>query len=137
MCCVVTLLEQFVRSTLVEWANGGIYNKYINAYIIPHYYKLCRGILFFIKFCRDYTQCIWLILVNKELVQFINIISENRWPCSFLCLIIKFRENPKAEVTKDFGETLNLAWLMAQGMVISLEMMETEMGDRGSKSVIL
>ena len=33
-------------------------------------------------------------------------------------------------------ETLLLAWLMPQGMVISLKMMVTEMGYRGSKSVI-
>ena len=48
---------------------------------------------------------------------------------------IKLRGHPKALVTKDIKETLNLAWLMIQGMVISLEMMETEMGYRGSNSV--
>ena len=53
---------------------------------------------------------------------------------SLLWKRIKLRESPKALVTKDRKETLNLAWLMTQGKVKSLEMKETEMGDRGSKS---
>lgn len=53
---------------------------------------------------------------------------------SYLCLRTKFQKSPKALVTKDVRETLQPAWLMPQGMVISLEMKETEMGDRGSKS---
>ena len=56
-----------------------------------------------------------------------------------MCVRAKFQGSPKALVTKGVKETLYLAWLMPQGMVISLEMREfiPEMGDRGSKSVIL
>jgi hypothetical protein len=46
----------------------------------------------------------------------------------------KLRGVPKTLLTKDFKETFNLAPLMTGGKVISKEMMETEMGDRGSKS---
>lgn len=75
MCCVVTLFEELVKwlyillyirefifSSVNYFINGGIYSKYINAYIRLHYYKLCRGILdkVVLKFCRDYMQCIWL-----------------------------------------------------------------------------
>ena len=41
---------------------------------------------------------------------------------SYLCLRAKFRGSPKALVTKIMKETSWLAWLMPQGMVISLEM---------------
>ena len=51
-----------------------------------------------------------------------------------LCSRAKFRGSPKALITKDNMETFYLAWLMTQGKVISLEMKETEMGYRGSKS---
>ncbi len=51
-----------------------------------------------------------------------------------MCVRAKFQGSPKALVTKGVKETLYLAWLMPQGMVISLEMKEIEMGDRGSKS---
>jgi len=33
----------------VEFANGGIYSKYIYAYIRSHYYKLYRGVLIIIN----------------------------------------------------------------------------------------
>ena len=51
-----------------------------------------------------------------------------------MCIRAKFQGSPKALVTKGVKETLYPAWLMPQGMVISLEMKEIEMGDRGSKS---
>jgi hypothetical protein len=51
----------------------------------------------------------------------------------FLCVRAKLQGNPKTLVTKGIKETLYPAWLMSQGMVISLKMKETEMGDRGSK----
>ena len=53
---------------------------------------------------------------------------------SYLCSRTKFRENPKALVTKITKETRWLATLMTGGKVISLGMKQTEMGDRGSKS---
>jgi len=53
-----------------------------------------------------------------------------------LCIRAKLRGSPKALVTKVVEETLQPAWLMTQGMVISLKMKVTEMGYRGSKSVI-
>ncbi len=53
------------------------------------------------------------------------------------CKRAKLRGSPKALVTKVVKETLQLAWLMTQGMVISLKMMVTEMGDRGSKSFLV
>ena len=51
-----------------------------------------------------------------------------------MCKRAKLRKSPKALVTKVIKETLLLAWWMTQGKVISLKMMVTEMGDRGSKS---
>ena len=53
-----------------------------------------------------------------------------------MCIRAKLRGSPKALVTKVVEETLQPAWLMPQGMVTSLKMKVTEMGDRGSKSVI-
>ena len=53
-----------------------------------------------------------------------------------MCIRAKLRGSPKALVTKVVEETLQPAWLMTQGMVTSLKMKVTEMGDRGSKSVI-
>jgi len=53
-----------------------------------------------------------------------------------LCSRAKFRGSPKALITKDNTETFYLAWLMTQGIVISLEILVIGMGDRGSKSVI-
>ena len=53
-----------------------------------------------------------------------------------MCKRAKLRGSPKTLVTKVVKETLQPAWLMSQGMVRSLMMMETEMGDRGSKSTI-
>lgn len=53
-----------------------------------------------------------------------------------LCSRAKFRGSPKALITKDNMETFYLAWLMTQGIVISLEILAIGMGDRGSKSVI-
>jgi len=53
-----------------------------------------------------------------------------------LCKRAKFRGNPKALITKDKRETSYPAWLMPQGIVISLEILVIGMGDRGSKSVI-
>ena len=41
-----------------------------------------------------------------------------------LCKRTKLRGHPKALVTKDKREIFHLAWLMPQGMVISLEMKE-------------
>ena len=53
---------------------------------------------------------------------------------SLLCIRAKLRASPKALVTKYISETLYMAWLMTQGMVISLMMIVIEMDDRGSKS---
>ena len=53
-----------------------------------------------------------------------------------MCKRAKLRGSPKTLVTKVVKETLQPAWLMPQGMVISLKMKVTEMGDRGSKSAI-
>ena len=53
-----------------------------------------------------------------------------------MCIRAKLRGSPKALVTKVVEETLQPAWLMTQGTVTSLKMKVTEMGDRGSKSVI-
>lgn len=53
-----------------------------------------------------------------------------------LCSRAKFRGSPKALITKDNTETFYLAWLMTQGIVISLEILVIGMGDRGSKSII-
>ena len=47
----------------------------------------------------------------------------------------KFRANPKALITKDKTKTSYPASLMIGGIVISLEILEIEMGNRGSKSV--
>ena len=51
-----------------------------------------------------------------------------------MCSRAKFRGSPKALITKDIKETFGPAWLMPQGIVISLEILVIEMGDRGSKS---
>ena len=51
-----------------------------------------------------------------------------------MCIRAKFRVNPKALVTKVVRETLRPAPLMTGGKVISLEIDERKMGDRGSKS---
>jgi len=51
-----------------------------------------------------------------------------------MCKRAKLRGSPKALITKQLKETLFVAWLMTQGMVISLRMNITEMGNRGSKS---
>jgi hypothetical protein len=51
-----------------------------------------------------------------------------------LCKRAKFRGSPKALITKLFKETCKVAWLMTQGIVISLEILVIGMGDRGSKS---
>ena len=53
-----------------------------------------------------------------------------------MCIRAKFRGSPKALITKDKTETSYLASLMPEGIVISLEILVIEMGDRGSKSVI-
>jgi hypothetical protein len=53
-----------------------------------------------------------------------------------MCKRAKLRGSPKALVTKDKKETFYPAWLMTQGIVISLEILAIGMGDRGSKSVI-
>ena len=53
-----------------------------------------------------------------------------------MCKRAKLRGSPKTLVTKVVKETLQPAWLMPQGTVISLKMKVTEMGDRGSKSAI-
>lgn len=55
----------------------------------------------------------------------------------FMCKRTKLRGSPKALITKDNKETFYPAWLMPQGIVKSLEILAIEMGDRGSKSVIL
>jgi hypothetical protein len=64
-----------------------------------------------------------------------------------LCIRAKLRGSPKALITKLFRETLKVASLMPEGIVISLEMIGIyyknkkqkifflEMGDRGSKSL--
>ena len=51
-----------------------------------------------------------------------------------LCKRAKFRVSPKALITKLHKETLEVAPLMAGGIVTSLEILVIEMGDRGSKS---
>jgi len=53
-----------------------------------------------------------------------------------MCKRAKLRGSPKALITKDKKETSYPAWLMPQGIVISLEILAIGMGDRGSKSVI-
>jgi hypothetical protein len=53
-----------------------------------------------------------------------------------LCTRAKLRGNPKALITKDKKETSYPASLIPEGIVISLEILVIEMGDRGSKSVI-
>jgi hypothetical protein len=54
-----------------------------------------------------------------------------------LCKRAKFRGNPKALITKDIKETFGPAWLMPQGIVISLEILAIGMGNRGSKSDLI
>jgi hypothetical protein len=51
-----------------------------------------------------------------------------------LCKRAKLRGSPKALITKLYKETHKVAPLMAGGIVISLEILVIEMGDRGSKS---
>ena len=53
---------------------------------------------------------------------------------STLWFRIKLRGSPKALITKDKRKTFHLAPLMIGGMVTSLRIKETEMGNRGSKS---
>ena len=53
-----------------------------------------------------------------------------------MCKRAKFRASPKALITKDKKEASYLAQLITEGIVISLEILVIEMGDRGSKSVI-
>ena len=48
----------------------------------------------------------------------------------------KLRKSPKALITKDIKETFYPVPLMPGSIVISLEILAIEMGDRGSKSVI-
>jgi len=52
----------------------------------------------------------------------------------YKCERIKLRGSPKALVTKVVRETLRPAPLMNEGKVISLEIKQTNMGNRGSKS---
>nr|YP_009722367.1 hypothetical protein [Morchella importuna]QGN66769.1 hypothetical protein [Morchella importuna] len=52
----------------------------------------------------------------------------------FKCKRAKLRGSPKALVTKVIKETRWAALLMTRGKVISLEIDERKMGDRGSKS---
>lgn len=53
-----------------------------------------------------------------------------------LWIVAKFRGHPKALITKLFTETSKVAWLMTQGIVTSLEILDLNqwMGNRGSKS---
>ena len=51
-----------------------------------------------------------------------------------MCKRAKLRGSPKDLVTKEKYENFFLAWLIIQGTVISQDMIEIEMGDRGSKS---
>lgn len=53
-----------------------------------------------------------------------------------LWIVAKFRGHPKALITKLFTETFKVAWLMTQGIVTSLEIIDLNqwMGNRGSKS---
>ena len=53
-----------------------------------------------------------------------------------LCLRTKFRENPKALITKDKKFPSYSASLMLEGIVITLEILVIRMGYRGSKSAI-
>ena len=53
-----------------------------------------------------------------------------------MCKRAKVRGSPKALITKDKTETSYSASLMTEGIVISLEILAIEMGDRGSKSDI-
>ena len=46
-------------------------------------------------------------------------------------------ETLKALITKDIKETFCPAWLMPQGIVISLEILAIGMGYRGSKSDLI
>jgi len=50
-----------------------------------------------------------------------------------LCKRAKLRGSPKTLITKGKMETFYLASLMTEGIVISLEILVIEMGDRGSK----
>ena len=54
-----------------------------------------------------------------------------------LCKRTKLRRSPKALITKDKRETSYLASFIAEGIVISLEIIVISMGNRGPKSVIL
>ena len=68
-----------------------------------------------------------------------------------MCIRAQLRGSPKALITKLFRETLKVASLMPEGIVISLEMIGIyykknkkktkifflEMGDRGSKSLCI
>ena len=61
-------------------------------------------------------------------------VNRTTWQLANSCQRTKLRGNLKTLVTKDLRVTLFPAWLMPQGMVILLEMKQTEMGNRGSKS---
>ena len=54
-----------------------------------------------------------------------------------LCKRAKLRGSPKALITKYKKETPYTAWLMPQGIVISLEILVIGMGNRGSKSDLI
>ena len=71
--------------------------------------------------------------INTERIKLISVHGGEFWQFS-LCVRTKLRGNPKVLVTKIFKEIWGLAWLMTQGMVISLEIDERKMGNRGSKS---
>jgi|KBSSwiStaDraftv2_1062776.scaffolds.fasta_scaffold603550_1 hypothetical protein len=53
-----------------------------------------------------------------------------------MCKRAKFRESPKALITKDKTETSYMAQLITEGIVISLKILAIGMGYRGSKSAI-
>ena len=72
--------------------------------------------------------------VRASLYFFLYTLLGEEWAHPFKCSRAKFRGSPKALVTKIRQATCGLAPLMIGGKVISLEMIEIEMGDRGSKS---
>jgi len=94
-----------------------------------------------IKFGTSETLCNETV-VNLENVKPISVHGEgsaNKLGEIILTwLRTKLRGHPKALLTKDKKETSYPAWLMTQGMVISLKMKDflSEMGYRGSKSLL-
>ena len=94
-----------------------------------------------IKFGTSETLCNETV-VNLENVKPISVHGEgsaNKLGEIILTwLRTKLRGHPKALVTKDKKKTFYPAWLMHQGMVISLKMKDfiSEMGYRGSKSLL-